>query len=100
MVGKKLRGNKKYTDAEIRMPVKSSRKVELVDTGKKDSYGEPLCISKLTTTDKKVQGISASSREQKNTWQRMSPEANKLKQKKKRQSKTKDEKCKSSRTRI
>ena len=55
------------TDMTTKLPLK---KVDLSEdpAGRVDSYGEPLRISRLATTTKKLEGISASSREQKSTW--------------------------------
>ena len=72
------------TNMTIKLPLK---KVGLIEdpASRVDSYGEPLRISRLATTTKKLEGISASSRERKSTWQKMSSEAKKIKTKKKRE---------------
>ena len=64
------------TNMTTKLPLK---KVDLIEdpAGRVDSFGEPLHISRLASTTKKLEGISASSREHKSTWQKMTPEAKK-----------------------
>ena len=53
------------TDLTTKLPLK---KVDLIeDPASMDSFGEPLRISRLATTTKKLEGISVLSREQKTT---------------------------------